>query len=472
MLLTDYLRRVAQRWRVIVATLLVVVATTATVTFLLTPKYESRTRVFVSNSANIEDIGNQMAAGVYAQQKVLSYAAVASSSAMAERVIADLGLKESPREVANKVSTAVEFGTVLVTITVTDDSPTEATAIANSVLENYNALLNRIDSGEGNISPVTISVMEQPSESNQQVSPNVGLNLVAGVFIGLLLGIALAVLRDLLDDTVKGAEDLGDVETSLLGTIPKRGKAGRKGPQLDGPLVDSMERSGAAEALRQLRVNLRFASLDNTPRTILVTSTAPGEGKSFVSANLAAVYAAAGYSTALVDLDLRRPVQAERLGLESGVGVTSVLLGQVSLAEALQPVSSANFYLLASGQLPPNPAEVLATRALSDLIAKLATDFDVVIFDTPPAGMFADARQVAALVDGTILVSRYKRTKRQVLKKTLGSLSDISATVLGVVINLASEKSTGYGGYDGYQYAGARKPEAAPAGGKRSRRAH
>lgn len=457
MLLTDYLRRVAQRWRIILVVVLATTAVAAAVSFSLEPKYESRSRVFISNSANIEDLGTQMAAGVYAQQKVLSYAAVASSATMSQRVIDTLDLDMSPAELTDEVSATVEFGTVLVTIVVTDPDPDTAVAINNAIIDNYNTLLNQIDSGEGGESPVTVSVMEAPSLPSSPASPNIGLNLVAALFAGLLLGVAIAVIRDLLDDTVKDTAELEDIGVATLGSIPKRATTGLLRREDPSVVVGAQERTQTAEAVRQLRTNLRFAAIDRAPKSILITSSEPGEGKSFLCSNLASAYAATGERVVLVDLDLRRPVHAERLGLERNVGVTSVLLGQIELGKALQPVEGAHFELLASGPLPPNPADVLSTRALHELLVELASAFDIVIIDSPPAAMFADARQVAGLVDATIVVSRHKRTKQAALATTVKSLQDVGGAVLGVVVNLVPSSG---GSYDPYEYYG---PDAGAA---------
>lgn len=452
MTLTEYVRRIAQRWRVIAITMATLVVFATVITLLITPTYESRARVFVSNSGQNQDISAALGAGIYAQQKVLSYAAIASSEKMAETVIQDLNLNTSPAEIAGKVKTSVEYGTVLVTIVVTDTDPDRASAIANSIISNYNRVVADVDVSDGESSPITVSTMETPTLPTSPTSPKIGLNIIAALFAGFLLGIALAALRDLLDDTVKTAGDLEDIDLATLGPIPTRStKRRNRNGEAPSTLISFNENTPAAEAFRQLRVNLQFASLDRQPRKLLVTSTGPGEGKSFVCANLAAVYAATGLRVALVDLDLRRPMLAERLGLERSVGVTSVLLRRANLHEALQPVHDSNIMLLASGPLPPNPADVLSTDVLAEVLDKLASEFDIVILDSPPAGMFADARQLTSLVDGSIVVSRYRHTKKGPLADTVKGLRDVGGNVLGVILNRAP--TSGQGNYDQYGYS-------------------
>lgn len=444
MQLTDYIRKVFLRWRIIVAMMVLAVSSGAALSLTATPTYESSARVFISSASSASDLGAQMAANVYAQQKVLSYASVAASSSMAARVIDDLDLDADPAELASRVKTAVEYGTVLITITVRDSSAERAADITESIIDNYNDLLAKIDSAASGGAPIEISVMEHPSVPSSPASPQIALNIAASLVVGLLLGLALAALRDLLDDTVKsGTDALGGVP--VVGSIAERPREKRFRRGTAVPYVTSSERSPMAEGLRQLRTNLRFSAIDESPRSILVTSASPGEGKSFISSSLASVFAATGQKVLLVDLDLRRPVQAERMGLEPGVGVTSVLLGMTSLGDAIQSVPDAGFDLLASGPLPPNPAEVLGTAAMHNLVRSLTDVYDIVILDTAPLAALDDARQIARLVDGSLVVVRHKHTRRQQIAASVKSLEDIEARVLGAVINFApTKRDAGY----------------------------
>lgn len=456
MQLTEYITKLWRRWRIIAATVLVAVGLASCLSLLATPTYESVARVFVSSSSSAGDLGSQMAASAYAQQKVLSYASVASSRAMAKRVVQSLGLDEDPATVASHVSTSVEYGTVLITITVKDVTAQRAADIAGAIIDNYNELLDDIDSAARGGAPIGVSVMEPPSVPSSPVSPRVGFNIAASLVVGLLLGVAFAALRDLVDDTVKSGSDSDQIDgVPVIGTVAKRTSRGRGRRSGLTPLVTGTERSMAGESLRRLRTNLRFAEIDSAPRSILVTSTRPGEGKSFISGNLAALYAASGEKVVLVDLDLRRPVQAERLRLDPAVGVTSVLLGMVSLEDAVQHVPGSGFDLLAAGMLPPNPTEVIGTAAMRKLLQDLGEKYSVVIVDSTPVGAFDDARLVARAVDGTVLVARHKYTRRHQVSASLKSLRDIDARVLGVVVNLAPDRKGDQYYYEYYDEAGA-----------------
>ena len=319
-----YLKRLLRRWRVVVTVTLLVVAATGVLTYQMVPTYESKARLYVAIQDPGADVSAALSASVYAQQQVLSYAAIASSETMAQRVIDDLGLDTTAPELAGRISTQVEFGTVLFTVVADDTSAAQARNIVTSILTNYNDVIAELDTSQSNAGAVHVSAVAQPTTPTDPVSPNIPLNLVAALFAGLFLGLAGAALRDLLDSSVKGPDDVADLGTSVLGLIPKRPRA------MSGKVVVTGDHGPMAEAFRQVRLSLQFASIDDPPRVIVVTSCGVAEGKSFVSANLAAVYAAAGLRVLLVDADLRKPVLARRLDIDGQVGFMSVLLGRVA----------------------------------------------------------------------------------------------------------------------------------------------
>jgi capsular exopolysaccharide synthesis family protein len=189
-----------------------------------------------------------------------------------------------------------------------------------------------------------------------------------------------------------------------------------------------------AENFRQLRANLQFANVDEHPRVIAVTSSIPEEGKTTVAINLASTLAEAGFSVCLVDADLRRPTVAKVLGLVSPVGLTSVLIQQIALNDALQHAGS-TLYVLASGPTPPNPSEVLASSYVRDVIRSLLESVDYVVIDTAPLLPVADGSEVAALADGTLLVGRHGVTTDANVQRSAQALQRVDAKLIGVVLN-------------------------------------
>ncbi|HMP38767.1 MAG TPA: CpsD/CapB family tyrosine-protein kinase [Roseiflexaceae bacterium] len=194
-------------------------------------------------------------------------------------------------------------------------------------------------------------------------------------------------------------------------------------------------RSPAAEAYRTLRTNLLFSSLDRPLRTILATSTAPDEGKSTTLANLAVTMAQSEQRVILVDCDLRRPSLHTLFGLHNDAGITTMILAQDDEPPPLQATGVAGLSLLASGPLPPRPADILGSRRMERVIARLHEEADVVLFDTPPVVAVTDAAVLATRVDGVLLVFQAGKTRRDRARQARQILEKVKAHIVGVVLN-------------------------------------
>jgi len=193
-------------------------------------------------------------------------------------------------------------------------------------------------------------------------------------------------------------------------------------------------RSAAAEAYRTLRTSLEFSSLDRPLRTLVVTSSSPDEGKSTTVANLALALAQAGRRTVVVDADLRRPSLHSLFGLPNVAGLTSMMLDEAAAQPPYQAGPVAGLRVLTSGPLPPNPAELLASRRLDDVLARLTQDADIVLFDAPPLTAVSDAAVLAARVDGVILVVQAEKTRREAVQRAKKTLERVNAHLVGAVL--------------------------------------
>lgn len=201
----------------------------------------------------------------------------------------------------------------------------------------------------------------------------------------------------------------------------------------------------AVEAYRVVRTNLQFLAVDKPLRSIMITSGLPGEGKSLTAANLAVSFASAGKATVLVDADLRRPVQSALFGLPNVYGLSAVLAGSCTLNEALQFVPRAKkLWVLPAGPTPPNPAELLGSRRAQELFTALGNEYEVVIYDTPPAVMVADPLVLAPQVDGVILVVSAENSDYVQSQKAKEALEKVGARILGVILNDVPLKQIGY----------------------------
>ncbi len=194
-------------------------------------------------------------------------------------------------------------------------------------------------------------------------------------------------------------------------------------------------KSLVAEQYRTIRTNIEFSSVQTHLRSILVTSSVPGEGKSFSAANLAAVFAQQEKKVLLVDADLRKPTIHETYQLENVQGLTNVLVGNASLGETVQKTLIDNLYVLTSGPTPPNPAELLSSKAMGELIQEMYSRYSLVIFDSPPLLAVADGQILANQTDGSVLVVLSGKTKMDTVQKARDALQQSKAKLLGALLN-------------------------------------
>ena len=217
-----------------------------------------------------------------------------------------------------------------------------------------------------------------------------------------------------------------------------------------------------------LRTNLQFVDIDAATKVFVVSSALPGEGKTTTSVNLALTLAQTGQKTLLIECDLRRPKATHALGMDNSVGVTTVLLGKVSFEDALQEDPGSGLAVLGSGAIPPNPAELLQSRAMTELLDRARERFDTVIIDAPPLLPVTDAALLGVHADGAIVVVAHGRTTKEQLSQAADRLEQVDASLVGLVLNMAPAKNRG-GGY-GYGYGYGYAPESEQPPAKRSKK--
>ena len=441
--LKDYIRVIRKRWRVIVAAMLVVLAGAALATALSPKVYEAQTQLFVSTSGG-NDSGALLQGSSFTQQRVKSYADVITSPKVLDPVIKALGLDTTAAKLATHITATVPLDTVLIEVAVTDSAPRRAAEVADAVGNQFTTTVAELEAvSSTRPSPVKITIVKTPTVPTAPISPKPTRNLALGVVLGLLLGLGLALLRDLLDTTIKGEKDCAEVtDATVIGSI---------GFDPDAPkrplLVQADPHSARAEAFRTLRTNLQFVDAANHPRSIVFTSSLPAEGKTTTAANLAITMAASGARVCVVEGDLRRPRLLEYMGLDGSVGLTNVLIGQANLSDALQQFADAGLYVLGAGPIPPNPSELLGSDAMEKTLRELESRFDVVIIDAPPLLPVTDAAVLSTIAGGTVVVVGVGLVDRDHLAKSLQSLDAVKGRVLGLVLNLVSTK-----GPDAYSY--------------------
>jgi receptor protein-tyrosine kinase len=304
----------------------------------------------------------------------------------------------------------------------------------------------------GAISSGNVQVVSPASLPTAPSSPKPLRDGVLAAVLGLLLGIGLALLIERLDDAVYTKEDAEEAAgVPVLAMVPLLPGWRPK----DGAYLVAREdpKSPVTESYRALRTALQFTAHDGGFTTILVTSPSTAEGKSSTAANLGVVMAGLNQRTVVVDCDLRRPRLSEFLNVDQVAGFTNVLVDDLSLAEAVQPVSDiANLFVLTSGAIPPNPAELLGSAKATRLFNRLRETFDIVIIDSPPLLPVADGLILSKSTDATLLVAASGGTDKGALQRAAELLAQVNARHVGVVLNEVTRRAGyGYSGY-GYEY--------------------
>ena len=208
-------------------------------------------------------------------------------------------------------------------------------------------------------------------------------------------------------------------------------------------IIEKDPKSIAAESYRTLRTSIQYSSFDKEVQVIVITSAEPGEGKSTTAGNLALALAQDGKSVILIDCDLRKPALHKRFKMSNTIGLSEVLIGNQKTSEAAQ-MHNDNLVVLTSGKVPPNPAEMLASKAMTNLIANLKDNFDYIILDSAPVQVVTDSQILSTKADGTILVVKAKKTKRDSVKNAIGLLKKVNANILGTVLNGVEQSKNNY----------------------------
>jgi capsular exopolysaccharide synthesis family protein len=457
--LHEYVRLLRRRWRVIVVVTLSVVAAAALVTATADQTYRAQAKLFVSTQGDNDTVSGVYQGGLLAQQRVKSYVDLIQGRRVAERVIQKLELSMSPEELRKKVDASAPLDTVLLKVAVRDASPRQAKRLTDAIADSFVEFVTEVEQpDDGGRPPVKVSVVERAEIPQTPLSPRPSLNIALGVVLGLALGLAGAIARELLDSSISGRLALSEtVGAPLIGTIALDPQAG------DRPLVVAAEPlSPQAEAYRHIRTGVQFVCVDRAVTSIVLTSALAAEGKSTVSANLAVAMAQLGQRVILVETDLRRPSLALMMGLEGAIGLTDVLVGRVSLDDAVQSWGMDSLEVLLAGTIPPNPSELLASAAMAKVIRELEAKADLVIFDAPPLLPVTDAAVLATRAGGAVLVARAGSTKRDQVKQAAESLRAVGADLLGAIFTFDKTTRPDAGYYYTYSAATAKAKPFVP----------
>ncbi|MCK4374410.1 MAG: polysaccharide biosynthesis tyrosine autokinase, partial [Candidatus Brocadiae bacterium] len=306
-----------------------------------------------------------------------------------------------------------------------------------------------------------VEVVEAAEIARLPIRPRKARMVVTSVAMGLLLGIALAFFFEYMDDTIKTPEDLEDrVGVPVLGFVPAMNTKGTAAESFaHRGMVSTLEpASSVTEAYRNIRTSLFFSAPPEEARVVVITSGGPGDGKTTTAANLALVIAQSGKRVLLVDADFRRPMLHRLFGIRSRRGTSTVLVGEASLEEAVrQPSNNGkpidNLDVLIAGPKPPNPAELLDSERMRQLLEEARQKYDRVLVDTPPVLFVADASILGAISDGVIMVVKSAKNTRSLATRAREQLEGVNARILGGILNDVRVSHLGYY-YSDYYYHG------------------
>ena len=473
------------------------------------PVYQASTTIIVSE-APATQAGEAYTAILTSQRLTQTYAEMMVKKPVLNEVIASLELSMAPDDLRDMITVQSVRDTQLIDVTVEDTQPQRAAAIANEIIVIFadqnqamqearyastkERLVLQMDDAQNKIAELEIAIaaLDDPEiqtiersrlelslmqyqqtyanamQSYEQVNlaevetisnvvqvekadapeipvrPRIFMNTVLALVVGAMLAVGSIFLIEALDDTIRNIEQVTQtLQLPILGMI-------RKMDETDAPITAVQPRAPASEDFRSLRTNIQFASVDYPLTTILMTSPTPGDGKTTVAINLSIILAQGGKKITLLDTDLRRPRVHHQLKISNRWGLTSLFMNEdIHLESVLRKNTSTGLTVITSGVLPPNPAELLDSDKMFQIISNIKMESDVVIFDSPPLTAVTDAAVLSKHVDGVILVISLGKTRLAAARQAVQQLQQVGANILGVVVNrINSSKSPYHYAYD------------------------
>lgn len=514
--LRDYLKVIRARKWIIVQAVVIVTLTSLVASLLQAPSYLGEAKVLVADrNEGAAIFGTALGEFTGQPERALqTQVQLIQLRPLAEYAIRELGLKTNPEALLARIEVSAVGQTNVVTIKVTDSDSKRAADIANALASAYvdwsreskresiktaaDEVQRRLDEARTQILELGRSISSQGKSDelaaelqivtslygtlaekletlrvNEQlevgsgrlvspavvdttpVSPKPLRNTILGMAVGLVFGVGMAFLIEYLDSTIKSTEEAEKLYGApVLGQIPLEVFEKNEKRRLT---IVQHPGSPAAESYRVLRNSLDFINFEHDIKALLVTSSAPGEGKSTVAANLAVGLAQTGKKVVLVNSDFRRPTTNQFFEVNDVIGLSDVLTGAHSLKSALQRIGDEQLLVLTAGKMPPNPSELLGSSKMSDLIKSLEDWADWIIIDSPPLLAVADSAAIARWVDGVLFVTRGGTSTRDAARKGRELLDKVGARSVGVAVWGLEQNSSGYdyyGDYYGGYYGG------------------
>ena len=379
------------------------------------------------------------------QKLVETYSKIIKSKLVLEQVISETGVTYTAEELGENVNVEAYENTEMLKISVTDQDPELAASIANSIAQVFSGEIAKIYQ-INNISVVDVAVTPEEVSNN-----TLKRDLLIALFISIFGTIGVVFVVYYFDDTVKLTDDLEEEIGMPVVAKVFKSDIGSKNNRKVELLAQKYPKSVVSESIKTLRTNLQFSSVDEDIKTILITSSIPGEGKSFISANLAISFAQTDKRVLIVDCDMRKGRQHRIFKLSNSKGLSNLLIDDMTnLKDYINKTSVPGVHVITRGTVPPNPSELLNSKKNADLLRVLKAKYDVIIYDGVPCNGLPDSIIMSKLVDKVLIVSSDSMTPKSVLESTKKQLESVNAPIAGDVLNNVNRKNSTYGKYYGY----------------------
>lgn len=439
-----------KHWITIVVTFAVVVGAVCALTAIAPVKYSTTTQLFATYndaSGDQSNVNEQNSGSSYIMSQIKSYPTLTTTQSVLQPVIEELHLDTSTSALAGMINVTNPTNTAFVNISVTGNDPTQTTEIANAIARSLSNVVEKSLYATGSRSAVKLSIVQPAVRPTSPSSPNWKFNILVSVVGGLVFGVLMALLKDLLSKKIEDDDEIGEyLDAPIVGRIPEDGLLDETSP-----VVISQPGSPIAEDFRRIRTNLSFiAPVDGRNcRLIVITSTGASEGKTTTSVNIATTLAENGAKVLLIDADLRHPSVAKKIDIDGSAGLTHVLSGQASVKDVVQRYWKSNLHIMPAGPKPPNASTLLNSPVMVELLNNAMQQYDYVIIDTAPMVVANDAIIFVRRGGSLIMVCRRDRTLKHDLREINEELATLDLSVTGVIFNCArdNKKASGYGNY-------------------------
>lgn len=444
--LKEYFHILVKRLKlIIIITLCFTIVSGLISVFLIKPTYKADISVIINQSKG-ENVPNAQTYNdiMMYQKMVKTYAEFAKSRLVAEDVIENLKLDMKVGQLQSMLTVTPKGDTEFLNLSITALDPKLAQDITNQYAKSLKTVSTQVKKVDN------VQFLDEALLPQGKASPRVSLNIAIAFFLGLMVSVGLSFLLEYLDNTLKSKEDIERIsELPVIGLLPfDETLASGKAQQL---ITYTNPKSNTSEAYRTLRTNIQFSSLDRDLRTLVVTSTKPGEGKSTITSNMAIAMAQSGKKVLLLDCDLRKPTIHKKFGVTNAKGLTNVLLKDKKFEDCVLITKQENLHVVTSGPIPPNPSELLGSNKFKILLKHLSSIYDVILVDAPPALIVTDAQILSSVCDGTVLLTSYGETEKEALLEGKSLLTKVNSNILGIILNKIPEG--GKGSYYGTYYS-------------------